>query len=55
MWFVFRSFGAEKLQDFIRDQCQLAKYFESLLREDGRFRITNDVKVSLVTFLKYKI
>lgn len=45
LWFVLRNYGISGLQKYIRRQCQLAKKFESFVRADKNFEITNDVKV----------
>lgn len=48
LWFVLRNYGISGLQNYIRRQCQLAKKFESMVRTDKNFEITNDVKVGIV-------
>lgn len=50
IWFLFRSYGVEGLQDYVRRTIKLAKYFESLVRDDGRFEITNIVELGVVCF-----
>ncbi|XP_074031046.1 dopa decarboxylase isoform X1 [Leptinotarsa decemlineata] len=50
IWFVLRLYGIENLQAFIRKQIGLAHYFESLVRSDDRFEITEEVILGLVCF-----
>ncbi|KAJ8939250.1 hypothetical protein NQ318_015208 [Aromia moschata] len=50
LWFVLRLFGVENLQAHIRKQIELAHYFESLVRSDDRFEITEEVIMGLVCF-----
>lgn len=50
LWFVFRTYGIKGLQKYIRNHIQLAKRFESLVRNDERFEICNDVHLGLVCF-----
>eukprot|EP00057_Strongylocentrotus_purpuratus_P035276 XP_798399.1 PREDICTED: aromatic-L-amino-acid decarboxylase [Strongylocentrotus purpuratus] len=50
LWFVFRLFGVEKLQEFIRKQVSLAKEFEALVVDDNRFEIVAEVVLGLVCF-----
>ncbi|XP_038653673.1 aromatic-L-amino-acid decarboxylase-like isoform X1 [Scyliorhinus canicula] len=50
MWFVFRMYGIKRLQEYIRKHVGLAHEFESLVRQDGRFEIENDVILGLVCF-----
>ncbi|XP_033983162.1 aromatic-L-amino-acid decarboxylase-like [Trematomus bernacchii] len=50
MWFVFRLYGLQGLQDHIRKQVALAKEFESLVRADNRFEICAKVVMGLVCF-----
>uniref|UniRef100_A0A8C2Z410 Aromatic-L-amino-acid decarboxylase n=1 Tax=Cyclopterus lumpus TaxID=8103 RepID=A0A8C2Z410_CYCLU len=50
MWFVFRSYGIQGLQAYIRKQVALAKEFESLVRADKRFEICAEVVMGLVCF-----
>lgn len=46
LWFVLRTYGITGLQKYIRHHCQLAKRFERLVRNDNKYEILNDVKVS---------
>ncbi|XP_057669394.1 tyrosine decarboxylase-like [Diorhabda carinulata] len=48
LWFVIRRYGLSGLQKYIRNHIKLAKHFESLVREDQRFEVVNDVKLGLV-------
>ena len=48
LWFVIRNFGVSGLQEYVRNHCRLAKEFEARVEADSRFRVMNDVKVSLV-------
>lgn len=50
LWFVFRSYGIEGLQRYIRNHIKLAKHFEKLVMEDYRFEVRNDVHLGLVCF-----
>ncbi|KAJ8921089.1 hypothetical protein NQ315_015886 [Exocentrus adspersus] len=50
LWFVLRLYGVENLQAHIRKQIDLAHYFESLVRSDERFEITEEVIMGLVCF-----
>lgn len=50
LWFVIRNYGVQGLQDYIRNHVKLAKLFEKLIRQDSRFKITNQVVLGLVCF-----
>lgn len=50
LWFVLRSFGISGLQAHILKGCELAKLFESLVREDSRFELVAEVHLGLVCF-----
>lgn len=50
MWFVFRLYGVKGLQAYIRKHVQLAREFESLVRQDPRFEICAQVTLGLVCF-----
>jgi len=50
LWFVFRSYGVSGLQAHIRNHCQLAKLFESFVKQDDRFVVVNKVQTGLVCF-----
>ncbi|XP_069685866.1 aromatic-L-amino-acid decarboxylase-like [Periplaneta americana] len=48
LWFVFRDFGIEGLQAYIRNHCCMAKYLEELVRKDDRFEVVHEVTMGLV-------
>ncbi|KAG8196572.1 hypothetical protein JTE90_003585 [Oedothorax gibbosus] len=50
LWFVIRKYGVEGLQKYIREHVRLTKKFESLVREDERFIVANEVHFGLVCF-----
>ncbi len=50
LWFVIRHYGAEGLRAYIRGHIQLAEYFESLVRSDGRFEVASPRTSGLVCF-----
>lgn len=50
LWFVIRNYGVEGLRQYIRNHVKLAKLFESYIRQDPRFTITNEVVLGLVCF-----
>ncbi|XP_033110969.1 aromatic-L-amino-acid decarboxylase-like [Anneissia japonica] len=50
MWFVFRLFGIEELQNHVRKHVQLAHHFETLVMSDSRFEIVSPVVLGLVSF-----
>ena len=50
LWFVLRSYGQRKMQEFIRGHVQLAADFESWVKEDDRFEIAYPRMLALVTF-----
>ncbi|XP_056631560.1 aromatic-L-amino-acid decarboxylase-like isoform X1 [Diorhabda sublineata] len=50
LWFVLRLYGIENIQAHIRKQIGLAHHFESLVKADGRFEITQEVTMGLVCF-----
>lgn len=50
LWFVIRKYGLKGLQSYIRNHIKLAKYFETLVKQDDRFEVVNDVKLGLVCF-----
>lgn len=53
LWFVFRCYGVNGLQNFIRKQVALAKEFEHYVKEDSRFEVVFPVVMGLVCF-RYK-
>lgn len=50
LWFVMRSFGQRKIQEFIRNHVKLAQDFEAWVREDARFEIAFPRMLALITF-----
>ena len=50
LWFVIRSFGIKGLQQKVRAHIELAKEFESWIREDPQFEVMAPVKINLVCF-----
>ncbi|CAK9290583.1 unnamed protein product [Gordionus sp. m RMFG-2023] len=50
LWFVIRSYGLSGIQKYIRNHVNLAKLFESLVRNDPRFEICGKVVLGLVCF-----
>jgi len=50
MWFVFRLYGLQGLQEHIRRQIALAHEFEDLVRDDERFEMVAEVIMGLVCF-----
>eukprot|EP00743_Colponemidia_sp_Colp-15_P004988 GILK01005374.1.p1 GENE.GILK01005374.1~~GILK01005374.1.p1 ORF type:complete len:525 (+),score=96.26 GILK01005374.1:70-1575(+) len=50
LWFTLRSYGIEKIQEEIRYHCQLANYFEKLVRSDSRFELVTPKSLTLVCF-----
>jgi tyrosine decarboxylase len=50
LFFMFRMYGLEELQAFIRRVIEMGKLFEKLVREDHRFEVLNDVHLGLVCF-----
>ncbi|CAG9096821.1 unnamed protein product [Plutella xylostella] len=50
LWFVLRSYGISGLQKYVRKHCELAKYFEKLVKKDDRFEVCNNVQMGLVCF-----
>lgn len=50
LWFVFRTYGISGLQQYIRNHIKLAKRFESLVKQDKRFEVRNEVHLGLVCF-----
>lgn len=49
VWFMLRSYGISGLQKYVRRHCELAKYFETLVKKDDRFEVCNKVTVRLTT------
>ncbi|ELV10632.1 Histidine decarboxylase [Tupaia chinensis] len=50
LWFVIRSFGVKNLQAHVRHGTEMAKYFESLVRDDPFFEIPAKRHLGLVVF-----
>ncbi|XP_039745001.1 histidine decarboxylase isoform X3 [Pteropus medius] len=50
LWFVIRSFGVKNLQAHVRHGTEMAKYFESLVRNDPFFEIPAQRHLGLVVF-----
>ncbi|XP_049753998.1 histidine decarboxylase [Elephas maximus indicus] len=50
LWFVIRSFGVKSLQAHVRHGTEMAKYFESLVRNDPFFEIPAKRHLGLVVF-----
>lgn len=50
IWFVFRAYGIKGLQAYVRNVIRLGKKFESLVQDDKRFEVCNDVHLGLVCF-----
>ncbi|KAK9713005.1 Pyridoxal-dependent decarboxylase conserved domain [Popillia japonica] len=49
LWFVLRSYGVEGIQEHVRKDIALAKYFESLVKQDERFEACT-LSLGLATF-----
>jgi len=50
LWFVFRMYGVEGLQKYIREHVRLAKKFEALVKGDDKYEVMNKVEHGLVCF-----
>ncbi|XP_020277800.1 aromatic-L-amino-acid decarboxylase-like [Pseudomyrmex gracilis] len=50
LWFVFRIYGQEGLQNHIRQQIKLAKLFEEYVLSDARFEVVTKAFMALVCF-----
>uniref|UniRef100_A0A131XYW8 Aromatic-L-amino-acid decarboxylase n=1 Tax=Ixodes ricinus TaxID=34613 RepID=A0A131XYW8_IXORI len=50
LWFVFRCYGLSGLQRYIREQIELAKEFEAMVKKDERFEVVVPVTLALVCF-----
>lgn len=50
LWFVIRHFGIRGLQEKIRTHLELAREFESWVREDSRFELMAPRTINLVCF-----
>jgi len=50
IWFVLRTFGVKKLQNFIREHCNYAKEMCNWVKSDDRFELLLEPFVSLLVF-----
>ncbi|XP_059668679.1 tyrosine decarboxylase-like [Cornus florida] len=50
LWLVLRSYGIEKLRNFLRDHLEMAKHFEALVGMDNRFEIVVPRNFAVVCF-----
>ncbi|XP_014247619.1 aromatic-L-amino-acid decarboxylase-like [Cimex lectularius] len=50
LWMTLRIYGVNGLQKHIRNHCQLAKYFETLVKNDHRFELVIPATFGLVGF-----
>jgi len=50
LYFMFRMYGLEGLQGYVRRVIAMGKYFENLVKADERFEVRNDVYLGLVCF-----
>ncbi|CAO2834568.1 unnamed protein product [Amaranthus hypochondriacus] len=50
LWIVIRRYGSTYLMNHVRSDIELAKYFESLIKQDERFELVVPRKFSLVCF-----
>ncbi|OMJ21437.1 Aromatic-L-amino-acid decarboxylase [Smittium culicis] len=50
LWFVLRTYGAKNIRSHIRKHIGFAKYLESNLKQDSRFKVLFPVNFSLVVF-----
>uniref|UniRef100_A0A023F2F5 Putative aromatic-l-amino-acid/l-histidine decarboxylase n=1 Tax=Triatoma infestans TaxID=30076 RepID=A0A023F2F5_TRIIF len=50
LWLTLRLYGLSGLQTHIRNQCSLAQYFETLVRNDPLFEIIKPATLGLVCF-----
>ena len=50
LWFVLRSYGAEKLRDFVKSHVNWAEELEQRLKVDSRFEIVAPRTLALVCF-----
>jgi aromatic-L-amino-acid decarboxylase len=50
LWFVFRIYGVEGLQHYIRNSIRLAHIFENYVKSDDRFEIVTEVIMGIVCF-----
>ena len=50
LYFMFRMYGLEGLQSYVRRVIAMGKHFEKLVKDDDRFEVRNDVQLGLVCF-----
>jgi 3,4-dihydroxyphenylacetaldehyde synthase len=50
VWITLRSYGAEKIRDFIRSHIGMAERFERFLKTDSRFEVVQSAQMALVCF-----
>ncbi|KAK9506252.1 hypothetical protein O3M35_008221 [Rhynocoris fuscipes] len=50
LWLTLRLYGVRNLQNYIRNHCDLAKHFESLVLQDNRFELVCPAIMGLVCF-----
>jgi aromatic-L-amino-acid decarboxylase len=50
MWFVLRSYGAEKLREMVRKHVEAARWFTEQVRESSMFELTAPTVLNLVCF-----
>ena len=50
IWFTLRLFGIQKIQEYIRNHCELAKYFETLVLGNDKYEVIGEVTMGLVCF-----
>lgn len=50
LYFMFRMYGLEGLQGYVRRVIAMGKHFEKIVKADDRFEIRNDVWLGLVCF-----
>lgn len=50
LWMVFKIYGVEHIQNFIRNHIKLAKQFESFVMKDDNFELIQEVTLGLICF-----
>lgn len=50
LFFMFRMYGLEGLQSYVRRVIEMGKLFEEMVKADKRFEVRNDVQLGLVCF-----
>lgn len=50
LFFLFKYYGINELQNYVRKIIRLTKYFESLVRSDNRFQVTSGSKLGVFCF-----